>query len=186
MNDHHASLPPGDKESPDIVLARNLLVARAVRNITQNELSNQSGISRATIAQLESGDSDPRLSTIFLLAEALEVPLILLLIGVAEANALAELPRKMREAQPLAIPAPDLRRMQLLVDTGLLKDRMRAACLGAAVAQQFMAGSAVSEFPSTAILSGFLPGKGSVVGYALDQALNEQQGVHAMRASHLR
>jgi transcriptional regulator with XRE-family HTH domain len=174
MNEENIpSRPARVNESFDSVLAKNLIVARAVRGITQHELSTKSGISRATIAQLESGYSDPRLSTMVLLAEALEVPLMLLLVGTVEAKALAELPQRFQTSPPLDIPPPELQKMQYLVATGMLKDRLRAAQLGAAVAQR-LARATVPVFISTAIFSGILPGAGTIVGHALDQLIEEQ------------
>jgi transcriptional regulator with XRE-family HTH domain len=165
--------PPEANESFDAVLAKNLVVARSVGGVTQHGLSAKSGISRATIAQLESGYSDPRLSTISLLAKALDIPLIFLLIGALETELLAKLPKLLAAEPPLEIPEADLRRMQRFLETGMLKDRLRAARLGAAVAQR-VAKASSSVFITTAIFSGILPGDGTVVGHALDRVLEKQ------------
>ena len=50
-----------------------LKAVRESRFLTQQELADRSGVSRVTIARLESGDYDARFSTIKKLAAALEV-----------------------------------------------------------------------------------------------------------------
>lgn len=71
-------------------LARNLIAARTAAGWTQEALSAAARISRATIAQLETGSSDPRLSTIAALAQALNVPTVALLVGIGEFQLLAK------------------------------------------------------------------------------------------------
>lgn len=77
--------------SANAILAQNLLIARDVLDITQLALANASGVSRATIAQLEAGLGDPRLSTIEQLASALNITPSLLLLTPRELSALSSL-----------------------------------------------------------------------------------------------
>jgi transcriptional regulator with XRE-family HTH domain len=69
-------------------LARNLIVARAAIGWTQHQLARRSRISRATIAHIEATESDPRLSTVVLLAQALDVSPLCLLLGETEIESL--------------------------------------------------------------------------------------------------
>jgi DNA-binding XRE family transcriptional regulator len=64
-------------------LASNLLAARRAARLTQTELARVSRISRATLALLEAGAGDPRLSTLELIAGALHLPLSALLAKMA-------------------------------------------------------------------------------------------------------
>lgn len=82
---------PSLELSANAILAQNLLIARDVLDITQIALANASGVSRATIAQLEAGLGDPRLSTIEQLAAALHVTPSLLLLTPRELSALTTL-----------------------------------------------------------------------------------------------
>src|SRR5689334_12380553 len=62
------------------LLGRSLVAARTANHMTQLELAQASGVSRATIAEIESGKGDPRLSNIVVLARALRTsPMMLLL-----------------------------------------------------------------------------------------------------------
>lgn len=54
-------------------VAENLIIARRVAGLSQHELAARANLSRATIAKIETGQSDPRLSTIAILAQALGV-----------------------------------------------------------------------------------------------------------------
>jgi transcriptional regulator with XRE-family HTH domain len=158
-------------ESADSVLAKNLVVARVVSGITQQALADAAGISRATIAQLETGYSDPRLSTIVELASALGVPPILLLVGKPEAVALAAFLQK--PATPVSIADSDIAQMRRLVDTGMLKDRVRAALVGADAARA--SGEEGSATPvSAAIFSAIYPGPGTIAGTLLGRLLSEK------------
>ncbi len=53
-------------------MAYNILIRRKEKNLTQEELANLSGISRATISRLENGEEvEVKLSTLEAIANAL-------------------------------------------------------------------------------------------------------------------
>jgi transcriptional regulator with XRE-family HTH domain len=159
-----------DHESADSVLAKNLVTARVAAGVTQHELAEASGISRATIAQIETGYSDPRLSTIVELAKALELPAIFLLIGLPEVRALAQVLNRAERDRP-SIDPRDVARMRQYIGTGMLKDRVRAALIGATAAESFSESEQARV--SAAIFSALLPGTGTEIGALLGELLAE-------------
>jgi transcriptional regulator with XRE-family HTH domain len=122
-----------EQDSAKATIANNLILARRAKNgITQAQLAGLSGVSRATIAQMESGESDPRLSTLVNLAAALGTSPILLLLGELELSALVEISR----SAPQEIMSPDeALDMRRLVDSGLRKKKLQAADKAARAAQ---------------------------------------------------
>lgn len=54
--------------------AARLRQARTDRGVSQNELGRRCRLPRSSIYRLETGDREPRLSTVLLLAEALGMP----------------------------------------------------------------------------------------------------------------
>jgi transcriptional regulator with XRE-family HTH domain len=157
------------RESVDSVLAKNLVAARVIAGMTQHDLATAAGVSRATIAQLETGFSDPRLSTVVDIARALGIAPIVLLSGTEEVEALAELVSESGEGPQ--IPPVDLARMRDYVESGMLKDRIRAARVGATVAR----GGGNDTPPGVAVTAGVFsatsPGRGTVVGARLGKLL---------------
>jgi transcriptional regulator with XRE-family HTH domain len=165
-------VPAVASESADSVLAKNLVVARVVAGVTQQALADAAGVSRATVAQLETGYSDPRLSTIVELATALGIPPILLLLGKPEALALSAFFEK--PSSDLSVNAGDVARMRRLVETGMLKDRLRAALVGASAARDSGEEGSIAAV-SAAIFSAIHPGPGTVAGMLLGRLLSAPQ-----------
>ena len=56
-------------------LAANLRRLRAERGVSASELARSAGASRATVSQLEAGEGNPTLDTLYALATALDAPL---------------------------------------------------------------------------------------------------------------
>jgi transcriptional regulator with XRE-family HTH domain len=158
------------RESIDSVLAKNLVAARVIAGLTQLDLAEAAGVSRATVAQLETGYSDPRLSTVVELARALGVAPMVLLAGTPEVEAFAGLAEGGHEAFAPKVSPTDLARIRDYAESGLLKDRVRAARLGAAVARggvETPLGIAVTA----GLFSAALPGAGTTVGALLGRLL---------------
>jgi transcriptional regulator with XRE-family HTH domain len=151
-------------------LARNLVAARVAAGVTQQQLADRADVSRATIAQIEAGVSDPKISTVLLLAKALNVDALLLLLGANELAMLAALLKlDLNTPQYERLRSRDLRKIQRLVSSGILRDRLSAARLGAAAAQA--AGYPTQASIGAAIGASISPGLGTVLGAALAELL---------------
>jgi transcriptional regulator with XRE-family HTH domain len=158
------------RESVDSILAKNLVAARVIAGMTQHDLATAAGVSRATIAQLETGFSDPRLSTVVDIARALGIAPIVLLSGTEEVEALAALVEEAR-GDHAAVPSTDLARMRDYIESGMLKDRIRAARVGATVARGGSADTPTSVAVTAGLFSATLPGRGTTVGAQLGKLL---------------
>lgn len=156
------------RASPDATLAKNLVAARVAAGVTQMELANATGISRATIAQIETGYSDPRLSTIVELAKGLGLPAIFLLIGSAEVQAMAKLVVDQRNGGA-GIDRRTIAQMNEHLQSGMLKDRMKVAAMGANAAKTISQAPVASI--TAAIFSAFAPGTGTEAGALIGDLL---------------
>jgi DNA-binding XRE family transcriptional regulator len=165
-----SSSPTAKVESIDSILAKNLVAARIIAGVTQQALANSARVSRATVAQLETGCSDPRLSTVVDLAEALGLPPMVLLAGIREVRLLAALAQGIEN--PLTISATDRTRLHEYVASGMLKDRVRAARLGANLARE-----KPQDDPCIAIIAGLfsatLPAEGTIAGAQVGRLLEQ-------------
>jgi transcriptional regulator with XRE-family HTH domain len=90
-NDSLSDPPKAAPISVNGVVAQNIHIARNVLGWAQQRLAQEAGVSRATIAQLEAGIGDPRLSTIELLAVALHVSPAFLTLDQPGFRALSEI-----------------------------------------------------------------------------------------------
>ncbi len=152
------------------VFAQNLLVARTVLDLTQHALSAASGVSRATIAQLEAGKGDPKLSTVQQLAEALGVSPVVLLLGRRELAALGSLLGGAAEERGVD---PTVSVMRHLVTAGGVRSRLEAARLGIGVA----AAAGVNDGTVGAAVGSFHhPGPGTLAGALFAQAVRAGAG----------
>lgn len=127
------SSTPG-QASLDQTLASNLTSARVGTRTTQQDLAEFSRISRATIAQIESGASDPRISTLERLANALNLPVFILLATPHELTALTRLHGHQLTQPTPSLPPEVIRKIRRLASTGSRKDLLRAARLAGELA----------------------------------------------------
>lgn len=160
-------MPSDPLDDARVTLAKNLVLARKACDITQAQLAKESGISRATIAQLESGGTDPRLSTLVDLARALEVSPIVLLVGENDLRALMTIAE---EDHSNLMPEDQVEEMRRLISSGLGKQRIQAAAMGAAAAS--VAGLSIA---GAAIGSVLMPGIGTALGGVLGGILAKKR-----------
>ena len=154
-------------ESAQTILAKNLVIARIAAGLTQQELASAADIARATIAQVEAGNGDPRLSTLKALATGVGLPPAFLLFGREELRALIALSAPESHDRRRA-EQTDIARMRSLLSSGLLKDRLRAGRLAANTARR--AGASPGAVVCAAVLSAIEPGDGTVIGMLLGDA----------------
>lgn len=147
-------------------VAKNVAAARAAQGMSQDDLATAAEVSRATIIQIESGESDPMLSTLVKVATALDVSPMFLLLGKAELEALVDVVRgNMVERLSRALGDESADTMRRLLQSGLTRNRTRAVKMGTSAVAT--AGLAAGAITGAAIGSILLPGLGTAIGGAL-------------------
>lgn len=145
------------------LLGRNVILARKARGFTQAELSKASGHTRVTIAKVEAGQVDPRLSTVADISSALGISPLLLLITGDELLSLSRLEEKTNPYQKAM--SIDVSVLLTLMNIGTTSSMLKAAQLAI---EQLSLGSG-PEAAGAAIGTACAPGKGSAIGAALGE-----------------
>ncbi|MCX5658747.1 MAG: helix-turn-helix transcriptional regulator [Planctomycetota bacterium] len=162
-------------------IARNLILARHALGVTQEELAASSGVSRATIAQIESGGSDFRLSSLLDIAQALGISPALLFVRAGDIASVGRFVRQASVDRVLGtLPAADVDRMKQWRSTGLQKDLFRVVHSAADAAQTAgysSAGAAVGAGIGSAESPGLGTAIGTLLGAALDRGRDVVPGV---------
>lgn len=156
-------------------LAFNLYNARKARSFTQEELSDRCGVSRSTIALMEKGDTDSKLSSISDIATALEVSPSVLLMTEGDAAILGEVIRGQGYDELMeAIEQVDLERIQRHASTGLRRGHLKAALEGINVIRRILPDQdddTPEGFASTTAIITGIAAKSAGKGLTLDAML---------------
>jgi transcriptional regulator with XRE-family HTH domain len=146
------------------LVARNVILARRALGVTQEDLAARSGVSRATIAQLESGTNDCRLSTLSDLARALSINPAMFFLTTPDLAALSRVvPEETFKRVLDQLPSGEVRHMNALLATGLQRNVYEAGRTGAAAAEA--AGyTTAGAIVGASIGSTLQPGIGTAVG----------------------
>jgi len=159
--------------------ARNLLLARKAKNMTQADLARAAGVSRATVAQIEGEDVDPKLSTLALLADALDMTPVWLLMTEQDLSILSALSSfSALSAFHESIPEETVDTMKVLTQSGRYKSVLKAveeaeASLSPETRNELLGreGRGIQSAPS-AISTSLLPGMGTILGSIWDRVMS--------------
>ncbi len=148
-----------------LTVAKNISAARNALNLSQDALAERAQISRATLIQIEGGRVDPQLSTLAKLAAALDSSPSMLLMKKSDLEAIAKIDHEeMREKTESAIGEKKVQEMQLLMNSGMDRQRIQAARMGGSYSRTMGLASGVS---GAAIGTMLVPGIGTVIGATL-------------------
>jgi len=158
------------RPSTTLTLAQNLAIIRVATGWTQQALADAAGVSRATIAQLEAGLGDPRLTTIELIARAVEVTPSVLLFGSPDVGMLIKV--RLSAGEPFTVPAHIRDMLKMLIASGQLRHKLEAARI---VLDLAGGGEQSSTAKSVAVAlgsaHGAAPGAAAMAAYVADQNL---------------
>lgn len=164
-------------EAVDRTLGRNVVLARLAAGLTQEQLAETAGLSRTTVAQIESGSSDPRISTVELLARALGVDPLILLVGRPALEALGDLVDHLPgTAVPVALSPREVEKMRQLAGSGFRNDRIKAAWIGVSAARE--AGLGTAGEVGAGIGSALEPGRGTTLLAKFSRRLSNRPTVN--------
>jgi len=160
----HAPAPQAGSSPLRLLVARNILLARSALKLTQDQISEISGVSRATIAQIEGAIADCRLSTLNELARAMRISPLILFIREADVTHVLRFAHKISVDEVMKqLPPTRIRQMQQLKQTGLQRALVRLAQQGADAARE--AGFAhPSSLAAAGICNTHIPGPGTAAG----------------------
>lgn len=160
-------------------LAKNIAAARVARAdepLSQQELADLAGVSRAMVVQLESAKGNPSLSKLVDLAEALGVPPFLLLLGPLEMNAIAEATSS-EVARQVAkhVSSDEFESVQRDLASGVPK--LRSDAISDAATTLSSAGISAGAVTAAGIGTAIMPGVGTVIGAAIGTWLGSKPKV---------
>jgi len=149
-------------------LSQSVVAARTAAHMTQQELADAAGVSRATVAEIERGTGDPRLSTLVAMGAALGASPMLLLFD-KEAFEVAQQLGDRSDALAQQLSRESVEKMEGWLRTDGTRGYQQAAREG--VRALGVGGRAAV---GAAIGSALLPGIGTVVGATFGGLIGER------------
>jgi transcriptional regulator with XRE-family HTH domain len=99
------------KSISNYTLPERLKYLRQSRDLTQGELAKKAGVAQSTIAQIESGRKDPSISTLKMIAKALDIEMAILFasddVHVFDMNRLNDRYKRVEDLNPTLHVAMD-------------------------------------------------------------------------------
>lgn len=96
----------------NVIVAKNIKRLREERTLSMDELSRLSGVSRSMLAQIERGDGNPTISTLWKISNGLRIPFDALTVRPKHAHEIV----RTAEVQPLPEDAGRVRNYSIFPD----------------------------------------------------------------------